>query len=52
MKVNVVILAILIVAALGFIYFVIKRNNKDRKDYEEELKNEDIKPEQHKKDKI
>lgn len=52
MKINIVIIAILVVAILALVYFVIKRNKKDQKELVDELNNSDIKPEKHEEDKI
>lgn len=37
MKINLAIVAIAIIAVLGFVYFVITRNRKDQRDLEKEL---------------
>lgn len=47
MKINVVIIAIVIVAILGFVYFIVKRNKKDQKELENELNQKEITPEKH-----
>lgn len=47
MKVNFILIAVAIVAILGFIYFLIKRNHKDQKDLEKELNQKELKPEKH-----
>lgn len=52
MKVNIVVIAILIVAVLAFVYFVIKRNRKDQKNLEEELNQKELPTDKHQGDKI
>ncbi len=52
MKVNSIVIALVIVAILAFVYFIIKRNRKDQKDLEEELNQKEIKPEKHDEEKI
>ena len=52
MKINIVIIAILVIAILALVYFVIKRNRKDQKELVNELNNRDIKPEKHEEDKV
>ncbi|MFA6277195.1 MAG: hypothetical protein WC622_10630 [Pedobacter sp.] len=47
MKVNTIIIAIVIVAVLAFVYFIIKRNKKDQKELENELNQREIKPNKH-----
>ena len=47
MKVNIVIIALIVVAILAFVYFIIKRNKKDLKSLERELNEKEIKPETH-----
>ncbi len=47
MKINLVVIAIVIVAVLAFVYFIVKRNRKDQKDLEQELNEREIKPEKH-----
>lgn len=47
MKINFILIAVVVVAILGFIYFVIKKNYKDQKDLEKELNQKEIKPEKH-----
>lgn len=47
MKINTVIIAIVIVAILAFVYFIVKRNKKDRKELEKELNEREITPEKH-----
>ena len=47
MKINFILIAVAIVAILGFIYFVIKRNRKDQKDLEKELNQKELKPDKH-----
>lgn len=52
MKINVVVIAIVIVAVLAFVYFIVKRNKKDQKKLEQELNEREIKPEKHTEDKV
>lgn len=52
MKINLILIAVAIVAILGFIYFVIKRNHKDQKNLEKELYKREVKPDQHSGDHI
>ena len=47
MKINPVVIAVIIIAVLGFLYFIIKRNRKDQKELEQELNQKEIKPDQH-----
>jgi preprotein translocase subunit YajC len=47
MKVNIVIIALIVVAILAFVYFIIKRNKKDQKSLERELNEKEIKPSAH-----
>lgn len=47
MEVNRTVIAVLVIAILIFVYFIIKRNKKDRKSLEEELNQNDIKPDKH-----
>lgn len=47
MKINFILIAVVVVAILGFIYFVVKRNRKDQKDLEKELNQNELKPEKH-----
>ena len=47
MEINRIVIAIIIVAVLVFVYFVIKRNRKDLKDLEKELNEKDIQPKKH-----
>lgn len=52
MKINVVVIAIVIVAVLAFVYFIVKRNKKDQKKLEQELNQREVKPEKHAEDKV
>ncbi|WAC39960.1 hypothetical protein [Pedobacter sp. SL55] len=52
MKINFILIAVVVVAILGFIYFVVKRNRKDQKDLEKELNQNELKPEKHSGDRI
>lgn len=47
MKINIVVVAIVIVAVLAFVYFIVKRNKKDQKKLEQELNERETKPERH-----
>ena len=52
MKINSVIIAIVVVAILAFVYFIINRNRKDQKDLEQELNEKELSTDKHDKDKI
>lgn len=52
MKINFILIAVAIVAILGFIYFVIKRNRKDQKELERELNQKELRPEKHNSERI
>lgn len=52
MKINLILIAVAVVAILGFIYFVVKRNNKDQKDLEKELNQKELKADRHSGDRI
>ena len=52
MKINFILIAVAVVAILGFMYFVIKRNRKDQKDLEKELNQKELKPEKHSADRV
>ncbi|MGF1923518.1 MAG: hypothetical protein ACQUHE_05020 [Bacteroidia bacterium] len=41
-----------VIAILAFMYFVIKRNRKDQKDFEKELNEREVKPNKHGEDKV
>ena len=47
MEVNSTVIAILVLAILVFVYFIIKRNRKDQKNLQDELNQNEIKPEKH-----
>ena len=47
MEVNNTVIVVLIIAILIFVYFIIKRNKKDQKNLEDELNQNDIKPDKH-----
>ncbi|MGE6219248.1 hypothetical protein ACQKCH_05435 [Nubsella zeaxanthinifaciens] len=47
MKINFIIVAVALVAILGFIYFVIKRNRKDQTELEKELNQSELKAPKH-----
>ena len=52
MKINLILIAVVVVAILAFIYFVITRNNRDRKELEKELNQKELKPDKHTVDKV
>lgn len=52
MEINYVVIAILIVAILGFVFFVIKRNRKDQKKMEREINQSELTPDKHQENKI
>ncbi len=52
MKINFILIAVVVVAILGFIYFVVKRNRKDQKDLEKELNQKELTPEKHSGDRV
>ncbi len=52
MEINYVVIAILIVAILGFDFFVIKRNRKDQKKMEREINQSELTPDKHQENKI
>lgn len=43
---NVVVILVLL-AAIGLVIFLIKRNKKDRREFEDEVNHPDIRPEKH-----
>lgn len=47
MKSNTIVIALLVVAILAFVYFIIKRNRKDQKSLEKDLNQREVKPEKH-----
>lgn len=47
MEINYLISGLVVLAAILFIIFLIRRNKKDQKDYEQEKINSEIKPEKH-----
>jgi preprotein translocase subunit YajC len=47
MKLNSVVIALLVVAILAFVYFIIKKNRKDQQSLEDELKQREVTPEKH-----
>ncbi|SFH26202.1 FeoB-associated Cys-rich membrane protein [Pedobacter insulae] len=47
MKFNSIVIALLVVAILAFVYFIIRRNRKDQKSLEKELNQREMKPEKH-----
>ncbi|WP_169306840.1 hypothetical protein [Pedobacter polaris] len=52
MKLNIVVIAIIIVAILAFVYFIVKRNRKDQKELENELNQKELTPDKHDENKI
>lgn len=42
MKINVAVIAIVIIAVLGFVYFSLVKNNRDRKALEQEMHDEEV----------
>jgi len=41
-----------VIAILAFVYFIIKRNRKDQRDFEKKLNQSEIKPEKHDSEKV
>ena len=52
MEMNLIVISVVIVAILAFMYFVITRNNRDRKELEKELNQKELKPDKHTVDKV
>ena len=52
MKINIAIVAIIVVAILGFVYFVVKKNRRDQKELEQELNEKEITSPKHSKPKV
>lgn len=52
MKINFILIAVVIVAILGFVYFIVKRNRKDQKNLEKELNQKELKPDKHSDERI
>lgn len=48
MEINYLISGIVVIAVVFLIVFLIRRNKKDQKDFEQEKINSEIKPEKHK----
>ena len=46
------VIAILIIAILGFVFFVIRRNRKDQKKMEREMDQSELTPDKHQENKI
>ncbi len=46
------VIAILIIAILGFVFFVIRRNRKDQKKMEREMNQSELTPDKHQENKI
>jgi preprotein translocase subunit YajC len=47
MDVNYVVVALAVLGIILLIVFLIRRNNKDRRDFEKQLNDTEIKPDQH-----
>ena len=47
MKINFIVVAVAVVAILGFIYFIVKRNKKDRNNLERTLNQSEMKASKH-----
>lgn len=47
MNISYLIVAIVVVVALAVIIFTIKKNNKDEKNFEETIYDEEVKPDKH-----
>jgi preprotein translocase subunit YajC len=47
MDVNYVVVALVVLGIILLIVFLIRRNNKDRRDFEKQLNDTEIKPDQH-----
>lgn len=47
MDVNYLIIGLVVLAALAFIVWLIRRNLKDKKEFEKEIIESDLKPEKH-----
>lgn len=52
MEVNYPIVGLVLIAAIGLIVFLIRRNRKDKKKYEREVIQSEIKPEKHDTDQV
>jgi preprotein translocase subunit YajC len=52
MKINFIIVAVAVVAILGFVYFIVKRNRKDRNELENTLNQRELKASKHSAPKI
>lgn len=52
MKINIVVIAIIVISILAFFLFVIKRNKKDQKELENELNGKELNTGKHTEDKI
>jgi preprotein translocase subunit YajC len=52
MKINTVVIAIVVIAILGFLYFIIKRNRKDQQSFEDELNGGELTNKKHKEDQV
>lgn len=52
MEENGLLIVVGVIAILAFMYFVIKRNRKDQKDFEKELNEREVKPNKHTEDKV
>ena len=49
---NLILIVLAALAILLFMYFIIKRNYKDQKEFENEINQKEVKPDQHSGDKI
>ncbi len=52
MEINYPLVGLVLVAVIGLIIFLIRRNRKDKKKYENEMIQSDLKPEKHDTDRI
>lgn len=52
METNYLIIALLILAVIVLVFWVITRNRKDRKDLEHKINTSELKPDAHKKDSV
>jgi preprotein translocase subunit YajC len=52
MEVNYVVIGLILLAAIVFIVWFIKRNRKDKKEFEEEINRKELPPEQHDEDQV
>lgn len=52
MDINYLIIALVLLGALGLLYFLIRKNRKDQKKFERDFERSEIDPEIHKDEKI